>query len=120
MTQEQPTAEQTVFMVQYKEDQPCMQVLGNVRSTAQVHPEKLTKAMMAAAESRGAKVVIGSVQSIVTGDSPAAKVTGTCTIALSHCHWSHSSAGELCLSRTHLGKPSHVPLLFTHWSQQSA
>lgn len=55
-----------------------MQVLGNVQSTAQVHPEKLTKAMMAAAESRGATVRIGSVQSVVTDNSPEAKVTGTC------------------------------------------
>lgn len=59
-----------------------MQVLGNVQSTAQVHPEKLTKAMMAAAESRGAQVRIGSVQGIVTDDSLAAKVTGACVTSL--------------------------------------
>lgn len=53
-----------------------MQILGSLQSTAQVHPEKLTKAMMAAAESRGAQVKIGSVQSIITDDSSAAKVTG--------------------------------------------
>lgn len=53
-----------------------MQILGSVQSTAQVHPEKLTKAMMAAAESRGAQVKIGTVQSIVTDESPAARVTG--------------------------------------------
>lgn len=53
-----------------------MQILGSVQSTAQVHPEKLTKAMMAAAESRGAQLKIGSVQSIITDESSAAKVTG--------------------------------------------
>ena len=47
-----------------------MQVLVSIQSTAQVHPEKLTKAMMAAAESRGALVKMGSVQSIVTDGSP--------------------------------------------------
>lgn len=59
-----------------------MQILSSVQSTAQVHPEKLTKAMMAAAESRGAHVKIGSVQSIITDESPATKVTGAYTIWL--------------------------------------
>ena len=53
-----------------------MQILGSMQNTAQVHPEKLTKAMMAAAESRGAQVQIGTVQNIVTDEGPAARVTG--------------------------------------------
>lgn len=52
------------------------QVLGNKQSTAQVHPEKLTKAMMAAAESRGAKVKIGTVEEVTTSQGPASHVTG--------------------------------------------
>ncbi|DBB07060.1 TPA: hypothetical protein ACH3X1_011646 [Trebouxia sp. C0004] len=52
------------------------QVLGNVQTTAQVHPEKLTKAMMAAAEMRGAQVRSGTVESISSSEGPAAKVTG--------------------------------------------
>ena len=45
-----------------------MQVLGSMQSTAQVHPEKLTKAMMAAAEARGAQIRLGTVQGITTTD----------------------------------------------------
>ena len=47
-----------------------------MQSTAQVHPEKLTKAMMAAAEARGAQIRLGTVQGITTTDGPTARVTG--------------------------------------------
>ena len=53
-----------------------VQVLGNEQSTAQVHPEKLTKAMMAAAESRGAKVKIGTVEDVTISHEPSSHVTG--------------------------------------------
>ena len=39
--------------------------LGNRDTTAQVHPHKLTNAMMDAAVEKGAKVVNGSVQKVV-------------------------------------------------------
>ena len=52
------------------------QVLGTNQSTAQVHPEKLTKAMMAAAEERGAVVRLGTVQAVDVSDEPSPHVTG--------------------------------------------
>ncbi len=55
----------------------CAQVLGSLQTTAQVHPEKLTKAMMAAAEKRGAQVRFGTVESVSSTEGPAAQVTGT-------------------------------------------
>lgn len=53
-----------------------MQVLGTTQSTAQVHPEKLTKAMMASAEQQGAAVQMGAVQAVTVSDDPSPRVTG--------------------------------------------
>ena len=36
----------------------CDQTLGTAEDTAQVHPERLTRALLAAAASRGTKVVM--------------------------------------------------------------
>ena len=41
-----------------------------------MHPEKLTKAMMAAAEERGAVVRPGCVQAVDVSDEPSPHVTG--------------------------------------------
>lgn len=53
-----------------------VQVLGTSQSTAQVHPEKLTKAMMSAAQQKGAAVKMGNVQAVVISDGPSHHVTG--------------------------------------------
>lgn len=73
-------------------------VLGSVQSTAQVHPEKLTKAMMAAAESRGAEVRMGTVESVTTTAGPASQVTGgiRCHTQLAPC-WVLTPRLCLCL-----------------------
>lgn len=54
-----------------------LQVLGTEQSTAQVHPEKLTKALMAAAESQGATLQRGTVEAVNVCASPVPHVTGT-------------------------------------------
>ncbi|DBA82587.1 hypothetical protein WJX79_008292 [Trebouxia sp. C0005] len=82
------------------------QVLGSVQTTAQVHPEKLTKAMMAAAERRGAQVRSGSVESICTSEGPASQVTGVIVdgqhiqadaVVLALGPWTNTLAGSLQL-----------------------
>ena len=50
-----------------------MQPMGDETSTAQVHPQKLSQALMEAAQQKGAQLRIGEVQNITTSGK---KVTG--------------------------------------------
>lgn len=50
-----------------------VQPMGDESSTAQVHPQKLSQALMEAAQQRGAQLRIGEVQNITTSGK---KVTG--------------------------------------------
>ena len=50
-----------------------MQPMGDESNTAQVHPQKLSQALMEAAQQKGAQLRIGEVQNITTSGK---KVTG--------------------------------------------
>ena len=47
--------------------------MGDEESTAQVHPQKLSQALMDAAQQKGSQLRIGEVQNIITSSN---KVTG--------------------------------------------
>ncbi|MCB2053958.1 MAG: FAD-binding oxidoreductase [Geminicoccaceae bacterium] len=51
--------------------------LGTERDTAQVDPGAFTRAMMAAAQARGARLMIGRVEAVAPGRTPAVIVDGT-------------------------------------------
>lgn len=57
-----------------------MQPMGDESNTAQVHPQKLSQALMEAAQQEGAQLRIGEVQNITTSGK---KVTGKHAAALS-------------------------------------
>lgn len=50
-----------------------MQPMGDESNTAQVHPQKLSQALMEAAQQKGAQLRIGEVQNILTSGK---RVTG--------------------------------------------
>ena len=54
----------------------AVQPMGDESSTAQVHPQKLSQALMEAAQEKGAQLRIGEVQNITTSGK---KVTGQST-----------------------------------------
>lgn len=59
--------------------------MGDSSNTAQVHPERLTKAFLAAAEKRaGASVVIGTVTGLVFEDGSDKRVQGG---SVTHLLW---------------------------------
>ena len=51
--------------------------MGDESNTAQVHPQKLSQALMEAAQQKGAQLRIGEVQNITTSGK---KVTGKHTV----------------------------------------
>ncbi len=68
-----------------------VQPMGDESSTAQVHPQKLSQALMDAAQERGAKLRIGEVQNITTSGK---KITGRSFLTLDH---SRASCAPLML-----------------------
>lgn len=55
-----------------------MQPMGDESNTAQVHPQKLSQALMEAAQQKGAQLRIGEVQNITTSGK---RVTGMHAVA---------------------------------------
>ena len=56
--------------------------MGDENNTAQVHPQKLSQALMDAAQERGAQLRIGEVQNITTSGK---RVTGDlCFVTMRH------------------------------------
>ena len=58
-----------------------MQAMGDESSTAQVHPQKLSQALMQAAQQKGAQLRIGEVQNVTTSGK---KVTGKLYLLCAH------------------------------------
>ena len=56
-----------------------LQPMGDEESTAQVHPQKLSQALMEAAQQKGAQLRIGEVQNITTSNN---KVAGQTDIGI--------------------------------------
>ena len=61
-----------------------LQVLGTQQSTAQVHPEKLTKALMGAAQAQGATLRRGTVEAVNVCVDPSPHVTGALLTRMYH------------------------------------
>lgn len=61
----------------------ALQPMGDESSTAQVHPQKLSRALMEAAQDKGAQLRIGEVQNITTHNNA---VTGNLpNLSNGHC-----------------------------------
>lgn len=58
--------------------------MGDESNTAQVHPQKLSQALMEAAQQKGAQLRIGEVQNITTSGK---RVTGMNAVAATTTCW---------------------------------